>query len=88
MRKVEDFSESTEWKTESSGDLDDTVEPTAEVEVVEEKPKRSYKKKDPIALKSCTVRFENADVVLVEGQPIPGLRSQERKYLTAHGFIK
>lgn len=83
-KKEEDFA--------IEGVLDDgTVVPDEGTKGVEEpqpKPKKSKVKKDPIALKTCTVRFDNADVELVRGQPISGLTSQELKYLKVHKFVR
>jgi hypothetical protein len=41
-----------------------------------------------LATKTCNVRFENAIVELVEGQPVDGLTSQELRTLKQNGFLK
>jgi hypothetical protein len=42
----------------------------------------------PIALKTCVVHLEGADVTLVQGQPIEGLNSRELRHLKFHKFIQ
>ena len=77
-----------EDKEEETEDIEDSSEPQPE-----EKPKkRSYaprkKEEPPIALKSCVIRLDGADVTLVKGQPIEGLSSQELKHLKKHKFVR
>jgi hypothetical protein len=40
------------------------------------------------ALKSCKVRYKDALIRLVEGEPISGLTAQEANYLKRFGYIK
>lgn len=67
-------------------------EPAA-IEPQPEKPKAKvkYKKPEPVpvALKNAEVHLDDGTQIrLVEGQPIPGLRRQERNHLKFHGFIE